>query len=172
MRTTGSPIDLERRRQLAVERVLDGHTQQFVADFLGVGKASVSRWMDAFHRHGWRGLKAQPPCGRPSKLTYTQEKIVLRWLRANPVEFGFPTELWTAKRLALLIRMAFEIDMNANYLSSWMRARNFTPQIPDRVPRERNPERIAAWVKKDWPRIKKKRQGRGQTSRLSMKADS
>ena len=36
-----------------------------------------------------------------------------------------------------------------------------TPQKPQRVPRERDPEAIAAWLESDWPRIKKKARRQG-----------
>jgi transposase len=42
---------------------------------------------------------ARPVPGRPRKLTITQEKIALRWLRGSLLEHGFDTELWTARRL-------------------------------------------------------------------------
>lgn len=172
MRPVGTSEELERRRRLAVRRVHEGYSTQEVADFLGIDPSSVRRWLSVFRQGGERALRARPVAGRPPKLSYTHEKIILRWLRSNPIEFGFPTELWSAKRLALMIRTAFEIDMSVHYLSNWMRERDFTPQIPGRIPRERNPERIAAWVSQDWPRIKKKRLLRGQTSHLPTKADS
>ncbi len=40
MRTRGSAEELERRRRLAVTRVLEGNTPEFVANFLGHGKVT------------------------------------------------------------------------------------------------------------------------------------
>lgn len=160
MRNKGAPTELEHRRRLAVERVLDGYSTQEVADFLGVDASSVRRWLAAFRRHGVDGLVARPVPGRPSKLTLTQEKIALRWLTDSPLEHGFPTELWTASRLGQLIQEEFDVRLNAKYLSAWLRERGFTPQRPQRVPRERDPKAIAEWLSSDWPRIKKKPGGR------------
>lgn len=102
-------------------------------------------------------MAAKAIAGRPSKLSRTQEKIVLRWLRESPTEHGFPTELWTAGRIAEVIRAEWGIRFNRRYLPRWLRARGFSPQRPERVPRERNAEVIETWVKTEWPRIKKKR---------------
>lgn len=157
MRNTGSPAELEHRRRLAVQRVLDGFPSEEVADFLGVDVSSVRRWVRLFRRHGWSGLSAEPPCGRPAKLTRTQEKIVLRWLSDPATEFGFATELWSAARIAELIRQEWRVAFNARYLPRWLKVRGFSCQKPERVPRERNDEAIAAWVQTDWKRIKKKR---------------
>src|SRR5512143_3344094 len=122
MRTKGSPDELEHRRQLAVRRFLDGYSADEIA---------------AFRARGPEGLTARPVPGRPPKLTVTRGKIVLRWLRGSPVEHGFSTELWTARRLAQLIEEEFGIRFNPRSLSAWLRDRGFTPQKPERVPRER-----------------------------------
>jgi len=147
---------LERRRRLAVQRIVDGYSTKQVAEFLGVAPSSVRRWIAAFHHSGHKGLAAQAVCGRPPKLSPTQEKIVLRWVTHNPLEYGFGTELWTCKRLAQLIEEEFGVRFHPAYLSVWLRARQRTPQKPQRVARERDPERIARWLGSEWPRIKKK----------------
>jgi transposase len=164
MRSTGSPEELQRRRLLAVQRVSEGYSTEEVAEFLGVDPRSVRRWVVAYRQGGAQGLLARPASGRPLKLTTTQEKIVRRWLADSPTEHGFETELWTAARLGQLIQQEFGVRLNPRYLSSWLRGRGFTPQRPQRVPRERDPEAIAAWLESDWPRIKKRPGGRAPRS--------
>jgi transposase len=161
MRTIGTPAELERRRLLAVQRVCEGYTAEEVADFLGVDPSSVRRWLAAFHQHGAVGLAARPASGRPPKLTTTQEKIVRHWLADNPTDHGFATELWTAPRLGLLIEEEFGVHFNPDYLGTWLRQRGYTPQLPRRVPRERDDREIARWLAEDWPRIKRKARRRG-----------
>jgi transposase len=164
MRTEGSPTVLEYRRRLAVQRVEDGYSIGEVADFLGVDRRSVRRWVAAFRQHGADGLAAHPVPGRPPKLTPTQEKVVRRWLADNPTEHGFATELWTAPRLSALIEQEFDIHFHPDYLTAWLRRRGYTPQKPRRVHRERDDEAIAAWLAKDWPRIKKRHVDEAPTS--------
>ncbi len=170
MRTKGSPAVLEHRRFLAVRRLLDGYSSQEVASFLEVDRRSVQRWWRIFREHGWDGLAMIATSGRPRKLTSTQEKIVLRWLQDSPTAYGFATELWTSRRLARLIWEEWGIAVHPHSLPKWLRARGFTPQKPQRAPRERDPEVIARWLATDWPRVKKKRFARVRTSFLSMKA--
>ena len=155
MRTKGSSDELEHRRRLAVQRCLEGYTVDEVSGFLGISPRSVRRWLASFRDRGPEGLGARAVPGRPRKLTVTQEKIALRWLRGSPMEHGFATELWTASRLAQLIAEEFAIHFNPRALSTWLRDRGFTPQKPERMPRERDPGAIAAWLASDWPRIKK-----------------
>jgi len=155
---------LEHRRQLAVQRILEGYSTDEVAEFLDVDPRSVRRWVSAYRRAGEPGLLSRFSPGRPPKLTLIQEKIVRRWLTDSPAEHGFDTELWTAPRLIRLIHEEFDVQLNPRYLSAWLRQRGFTPQKPQRVPRERDPKVIAAWLESDWPRIKKKRGGKGPPS--------
>ena len=49
MRPHGTASELERRRRLAVARVRSGYTQTEVAQFLGVHRTSVGRWIKAYH---------------------------------------------------------------------------------------------------------------------------
>jgi transposase len=155
---------LERRRRRAVQRVLEGYSTQEVADFLGVDPSAVRRWVAALRRHGERGLAAGAVPGRPPRLTPTQEKIVRRWVTESPTEHGFPTELGTGPRLAHLIEQEFGIGFHPGYLGGRPRDRGFTPQKPQRVPRQRDPETIAAGLESDWPRSKNRPGGRGRTS--------
>src|SRR5437762_7895813 len=130
MRTKGSPFELERRRVLAVTRVVEGYSNQEVADFLDVDASSVRRWHAAFQQYGVSGLVARPPSGRPPKLTHGQEKIVRRWLKESPLEHGFSTVLWSAPRLVQLIQDEWKIRLNPRYLAAWLRRRGFSPQKP------------------------------------------
>lgn len=169
MRSKGSSSELDHRRVLGIRRLLEGYPTEEVADFLEVDPRTVKRWWSRYREHGWEGLTMSGNAGRPPKLTPTQEKIVLRWLCDSPTEYGFATELWTASRIGQLIRQEWEIAFNARYLSAWLRARGYTPQKPQRIPRERDPDAIAAWLAKEWPRVKKKRADRKPISFSSTK---
>src|SRR4051812_21437149 len=155
MRTPGTPAELERRRRLAVARLAEGYTAEEVAEFLGVAPRSVWRWAAASRRAGGDGLRARPATGRPPKLTRAQEKVVPRWLEEPPTAFGFATELWTARRLAEMVADQFGVSFHPHYLCAWLRSRGYTPQKPQRVPRERDPAAIAGWCRGAWARIKK-----------------
>jgi transposase len=155
MRTTGSPLELERRRLLAVTRLTEGYSCEEVADFLGVHVSTVRRWSAAFDRAGFGGLWARPASGRPPKLDHRQEKIIRRWLSESPREHGFATELWSAPRLASLIEVEWQIALNPRYLAAWLRHRGFSPQKPRRRAREQANGAAERWLARDWPRIKK-----------------
>ena len=102
----------------AVKRVEEGYSQQEVAEFLGVSKASVSQWMKAFREGGSAGLAAKNGSGRPRKLTAEQEAEVLTWFERSPTEFGYRNELWTAPRVAEQIRKTWGVKFHPRYLNS------------------------------------------------------
>lgn len=146
----------EARRRLAVEKVLGGRSQADVADFLGVHPVTVAKWMAKYRAAGADALTARPVPGRPRFLTPEQEAEVRGWLLRRPSEFGFRTDLWTAGRVAQLIRAKFGVEYHPNYLREWLSKRGYSPQKPVRRARQRNPEAIGRWLANDYPAGQKK----------------
>lgn len=136
--------------------VLDGRTQAAVAVALDVHSVTVAKWMARHRTMGDDGLTARPTPGRPRFLTAEQDQQVRQWLAQKPTAHGFPTDLWTARRVAELIRRRFEVSFHPNYLRAWLTQRGYSPQRPTRRPRQRNDATITHWVANDWPRIQKK----------------
>jgi transposase len=156
MRTKGSAATLEAIRHLAVQSVLNGQTQAAVAKAFGVHAVTVAKWMARRRAEGEAGLVAKPTPGRPRFLTAQQDLQVRGWLAQKPTAHGFPTDLWTARRVAELIRRKFGVAFHPNYLREWLTRRGYSPQRPARRARQRNEEAIVHWVANDWPRIQKK----------------
>jgi len=140
-----------------VKKLTEGWSQVQVADFLGVHAVTVARWMAQRRHHGDAGLAAKPTPGRPQFLSREQEQIVLGWLADKPTAHGFRTDLWTARRVADLVRKRFDVSFHPDYLRAWLRKRGCSPQKPRRRAKQRNDQVINQWVVDDWPRIQKKR---------------
>ena len=66
MRHKGSPAELEHRRLLAAQRVLEGYSAEEVADILGVDPRSVRRWVAAKGVPGRAG-PGSVPCSAGSR---------------------------------------------------------------------------------------------------------
>jgi len=164
MRSKGSSATLEAIRRLAVQNVLGGQTQAAVAKMLGVHAVTVAKWMARRRAEGEAGLVAKPTPGRPRFLTAEQDLQVRGWLAQKPTAHGFPTDLWTARRVAELIRRRFGVTFHPHYLREWLSRRGYSPQRPARRARQRNEEAIIHWAANDWPRIQKKRATRTPTS--------
>lgn len=155
MRPTGSPEELERRRQKGIALLKQGLMPVEVARRLGVDRRSVRRWRASFERGGQQGLAARPIPGRPARLDGEAkarlEALLLRGARAC----GFPTDLWTCPRVAQVIRKEFGVGYHADHVCRLLHSLGWTAQKPERRARERDEEAIQRWVRVDWKRVKK-----------------
>ena len=69
---------------------------------------------------------------------------------------GFPTDLWTCPRVVQLIRARFGVHYEVSGVWRLLRSLSWTPQKPERRAVECNEREIQRWIRKEWPRIKKK----------------
>jgi transposase len=142
-------------RRLAVNLVEEGDSPRDVADRLEVGERSVWRWIKTWRALGEGSLATARRSGRPPKLTARLGNKLLEWLEHSPCEFGFVTERWTAPRLSRVLLHDSGVQISHRYLNDWLRRHGITPQLPERVPRERDENKIAAWAQQQWPLIQK-----------------
>ena len=147
---------LEERR-LAAARLLHAGklSQAEIARQLGVSRAAVTSWKHRLQDDGLRGLRQRPATGRPSCLNATQWQQLLRRLRRGARAAGFGTERWTLQRIAAVIEREFGVRYHFRSLGRALHAHGWSPQRP--VPRahERDDALVAAWLQRDWPRIKR-----------------
>lgn len=149
---------LEERRLAAGRMLRRGRVSQAeVARRVGVSEASVSRWVRRLHDAGGstHGLKARPRTGCPSKLSLEEWQQVAGLVRAGARTCGFPTERWTLKRVAHLIERNFGVHYHPNYLAVRLHGLGLSPQQPHTRARQRDDALVEAWLKRDWPRIKR-----------------
>lgn len=156
MRPYGSPEQLQRRRQRAIELLKEGHAPVEVARLLGVRRRSVRRWNAAYKKKGPSGLVARPAPGRPPKLKPAQKKQLEKILLQGPQAAGFSSDLWTCPRVARVIARQFGVSYHVDHIGRLLHSLGWSPQKPQRRAIERDEERIRNWVKQDWSRIKKK----------------
>jgi transposase len=142
---------LANRRRLAVQRVRDGYTVAEVAAFLGVSERSVYRWLARARDYGDRaGLNPRPHFGPKPRLNIEQQCLVVGWLDDLPSAHGFPTEVWTAPRVAQLIEQRLGVRYHPRYLNEWLTDRNIRPLKPCRKAREQDPQQVRRWLADDW----------------------
>jgi transposase len=138
MRPIGTAEELERRRRRAIQLVHEGEHPADVARFLGCGRSSVYTWLK-WHREAPAGIAARPHPGRPPCLTGLQHlelrELLLRGARAH----GWRTELWTAARVAELIRRRFGVAHHPEHVRKILKRKlRFSSQKPQRKARERD----------------------------------
>lgn len=155
MRPTGSPQELQRRRERALRLLREGYQPCEVAERVGVDRRSVRRWKSAVQKRGEKAIQAKPSPGRPWKLAAIQRKRLQRLLLRGAKAAGFSTNLWTCPRVAKVIEMEFGVLYHVDHVGRLLHGLGWTPQKPERRAVERDEVLIAGWVHDLWPKVKK-----------------
>ena len=156
MRPFGSPEQLQRRRERAIELLHQGYQPVEVARKLGVDRRSVRRWKAAYNKKGMQGIRAKRASGRPPRLAAKQRAELKRLLLKGAVASGFSTDLWTCPRIVKVIQARFGVRYHVDHIGRLLRSMEWSPQKPQRRAKERDEAEIQRWVREKWPRIKKK----------------
>jgi len=82
-------------------------------------------------------------------------------LPQRPTEHGFATELWTLKRVRLLIERLYGVSFSEVHVWRILGALGFSPQKPEKRAIERNEDAVRSWKRSTWPALKKKPNDRG-----------
>jgi transposase len=152
MRPEGSAEELERRRRRAIQLVDAGERPSVVARILGVTPSSLSRWR-RLARYA-DGLAAKPAFGPKPRLSDKDLRTLQGLLKQGAVAHGWLNHLWTAKRVAVLIRRHFGVDYHPEHVRKVLKRRlDFSSQKPQKHARECNDKEVERWIADDWPRI-------------------
>ncbi|NUA31181.1 winged helix-turn-helix domain-containing protein [Cupriavidus basilensis] len=76
-------------------------------------------------------------------------------LAGAPHRAWLGTELWTLKRVGLLIEQRFGVSYNEARVRRILDSLGFSPQRPDRRAIERDEDAVLVWKQKTWPALKK-----------------
>jgi transposase len=165
VRTPGTAAQFEaRREQIAVLLGEGSHSNQEIADAIGVSVSTVKRCCKAIEQGGLAALAAKPHPGPKPKLTDAQRQQLLKLIERGALAAGFPTELWTCQRIAEVVQKKFGVSYHPDHLGRILHDLDCTPQLPRKVDPRQDPNAIEEYRKVTWPRIKKKRNGKKQAS--------
>ena len=158
---TWIPKDLTRsqmaeRRAEGVRLLEAGEKNQVqIARSLGVSEAAVSKWKKVLKEKGAQALELRKATGRPAQLSAEDKRELVEKLKQGAIATGFPTEQWTQARVKQVIEQEFGVVYHPNYISRLLAELGWSVQKPDPRAIERDEALILAWLKQDWPRIKK-----------------
>ena len=153
----GSPAQLEQRRIRALDLLTAGHSALWVSRKIGCARSAVYAWQETFQEQGAVGLKAKPASGRPIRLTPQQRKQLARILLSGATKCGYPSEMWTARRVAEVTERRFGVQYHPNHMWRFLRSLGWSCQKPIKRATERDEAAIEHWKRRTWPHIKKRR---------------
>src|SRR6266545_4017124 len=148
-----------------------GQSRRRLVTHLGVSAQTASRWYHSWRTGGRDALVGAQRLGRTARLSEQQLAEVQAALLAGPKAHGFATDMWTLARIAQVIEQVTGVRYSPSQTWLILRQRlGWTRQRPARRASERDDAAIEAWVKKDWPRIKRglDAQARGSVSRTKV----
>ena len=143
----------EERRRLGFRLLRRGVPKATVARQLGVTYLTVLHWAKRRQEHGPNSWRDLPHRGADPKLTAAQKKRLVALLTHGAKARGYPTDLWTLKRVAEVIRKEFGVEYTLSGVWRVLRALGFSAQVPLTRALERDETYIRWWVRKTWPEI-------------------
>ena len=152
--------ELEARRRKGMRMLARGVPQAEVARTLGVSRQTASsreakRLED---RQSWR----RRVLGRPSRLEAVQRTSLAKMIVAGATANGFPTELWTLARVAMLIKKEFGLSYSTVHVWRLLRQMGFSSQRPTGRAAQRDEQAMGAKARR-WPWLEKKAQRERRT---------
>jgi transposase len=160
MKTITDPQALEQRRLRAARLVRQGKKVSEAAQECGVTIQAVYRWVKAYNQGGNKALKSKGKRGVQPRLTFSQKRQLLKELAKGAQSHGYPSDLWTQERIAEVCKKKFDVTYHFNHVGKLLKALGWSWQKPTGRAIERNEREVRRWLKEDWPRIKKKPEGR------------
>lgn len=152
----GDRTALDERRRAAGDLFRRGATRAQVSRSLGVSRQSASRWYEQWRQGGLRALRGATRRGRPALTSDDDLRRVEAELLQGARAHGFPTDLWTLPRIAVVIERTVGVRYHPGHVWRLLRRMGWSLQRPARRARERDEPGIQRWVREEWPRIKKR----------------
>ena len=145
----------EGRRLRAWALKQQGWSQQAIPEALGVTAGAVSQWMRRGREGGVDALKRRIAPGPTPKLTDEQLAQVPVLLAQGAETFGFRGDIWTAKRVATVIRREFGVRYHPHHVGKLLRAAGWSVQRPMTRASQRDEAAIETWLTERWPALKR-----------------
>lgn len=153
---------LEEIRIRAVLQVETGESPEAVIKVLGFSRRCIYNWLAAYREGGLDALKAKKLEGRPTKLSGKQIQQLYGFIiNKTPLQFNFAFALWTCALIRELICKKFNVHLSEVSVSRLLKKLGLSPQRPLFRAYQQDPSRIEAYLKEEYPKIKKRAKARG-----------
>ena len=158
-KTRGTKDSQETKRLLIVDYLKKKKgTHQQAADLFHVSKSAVDKIWTRYKNGGSRDIKSKKRGVQGGKKIDGKQSADVRQLIKDklPDQLKLAFGLWTREAVQQLIFDRYGITLSrwqvGRYLKSW----GYTPQKPISKAFEQKPEKVKAWLEKEYPAIKKR----------------
>jgi transposase len=128
----------EERRRLAFRLFQKRTPKATIVRQLGVSYVTVWRWEERWRKEGTDGWREHEHRGSESRLSARQQKDLMARLKHGATAYGYPTDLWTLKRVAEVIRKEYGVEYTWSGVWRVLRALGLSAQVPLTIALERD----------------------------------
>ena len=143
----------EEQRRRSYSLLKQGVKKADIARRLGLTWKTIWRWEKRAKREGWDSWRDKKHTGRPPRLQKDELTTLKGILLKKASARGYPTDLWTLKRVAEVIKQEFGYDYSITQAWRVLRNLGFSPQVPQVIALERNDPEVRKWIRNEWPKI-------------------
>lgn len=147
-------------KKSVVKMVNSGKSQSYAAEFFGVSRRSVYKWLKDYNTKGTKGLRHKQRgrlYGQKRTLNRLQEKQIQGLIIDKcPEQLKLPFALWTRKAVQELVENQFGLHLPIRTIGEYLKRWGFTPQKPLRRAYEQRPKAVREWLDKNYPIIQKR----------------
>lgn len=158
MKTRLGSCSYEGLRVRAVELHQAGWSQRSITESLGVPKSTLHRWLHRYDPNNPDWYRSRRRGGKPSKLSLEDLERLVVELNKGCAAHGFEGEVWTRKRVGVLIERFFNVHFDPAHIGRLLKKAGWSLQRPTRQARQRSEEKVKKWYDQDIDRIKKSEQ--------------
>ncbi|MGI0129528.1 MAG: IS630 family transposase [Thermoplasmata archaeon] len=143
----------EERRRIAYRMFAKRVPKATIARQLGVSYVAVWRWEARWRTEGPDSWREHEHPGSKKRITPRQQRALLALLKRGARAYGYPTDLWTLKRVAGVIRKEYGVEYTLSGVWRVLRALGLSAQVPLQIALERDEGYIRWWKGVQWPTI-------------------
>jgi transposase len=139
--------------------ILKGYDNDEIIDIVEVSNSSVKRWKRKLRQNSddLACLAREKGSGRKSKLDDEQKQKLKEIILAGAIAAGYPSERWTSKIIADVIRKTFGVEMAPRSVRDLLPTLGLSPQLPVVKSHKYSDEAAMEWASRTWKRLKKNR---------------
>jgi len=93
--------------------------------------------------------------GAPTKLSSQEEDELMSIIDQGAVESGFEGEIWTSKRLVVIIKRKWSCDYHPHHIPKLLRRLGYSLQKPKKIDVRKDQSKVEQWRSEKIKEIKK-----------------
>jgi transposase len=121
-----------------------------------VTEGAVSQWISKGKTYGPQALRHHPSPGAPPKLRLEQRAQLPALLAKGAEAYGFRGQVWTAERVAIVIKREFGVSYHPTHCSRLLHAIKHSVQKPESRASQQDAQAIQTWREQRMAALKKR----------------